>query len=32
MANGLMVAAAGTTWPDRYTFSPALRVGNILFI
>ena len=32
MANGLMVAAAGTTWPDRYTFSPALRVGNLLFI
>ena len=27
-----MVAAAGTTWPDRYTFSPALRVGNLLFL
>ncbi len=27
-----MVAAAGTTWPERYTFSPALRVGSLLFI
>jgi enamine deaminase RidA (YjgF/YER057c/UK114 family) len=27
-----MIAAAGTTWPERYTFSPALRVGNLLFI
>ena len=27
-----MIAAKGTTWPDRYTFSPALRVGNLLFI
>jgi len=32
MATGRMIAAAGTTWPDRYTFSPALRVGNLLFI
>jgi aminoacrylate peracid reductase len=32
MATGRMVAAAGTTWPERYTFSPALRVGNLLFI
>ena len=26
------LAAAGTTWPERYTFSPALRVGNLLFL
>ena len=32
MANSRMIAAAGTTWPERYTFSPALRVGNLLFI
>ena len=32
MARGRMIAAAGTTWPERYTFSPALRVGNLLFI
>ena len=32
MATGRMIAAAGTTWPERYTFSPALRVGNLLFI
>ena len=32
MATGQMITAAGTTWPDRYTFSPALRVGNLLFI
>ena len=32
MATGRMIAAAGTTWPDRFTFSPALRVGNVLFI
>jgi aminoacrylate peracid reductase len=32
MASGRMIAAAGTTWPERYTFSPALRVGNLLFI
>ncbi len=23
---------ADTGWPDRYTFSPALRAGNLLFI
>ena len=22
----------GTPWPERYTFSPALRAGNLLFI
>ena len=22
----------GRPWPERYTFSPALRVGNLLFI
>ncbi len=22
----------GRQWPDRYTFSPAVRVGNLLFI
>jgi enamine deaminase RidA (YjgF/YER057c/UK114 family) len=27
-----MVAAAGSPWPERYTFSPALCVGNLLFI
>ena len=32
MATPRMVAAAGTSWPERYTFSPALRVGNMLFI
>ena len=32
MATGHMITAAGTTWPDRFTFSPALRVGNLLFI
>ena len=32
MATGRLIAATGTTWPDRYTFSPALRAGNLLFI
>ena len=32
MATPRMITAAGTSWPDRYTFSPALRVGNLLFI
>ena len=32
MATGQMITAAGTTWPDRFTFSPALRAGNFLFI
>ena len=32
MATGQMITAAGSTWPERYTFSPALRVGNLLFI
>ena len=32
MPTGRMIAAAGTTWPERYTFSPALRAGNLLFI
>jgi enamine deaminase RidA (YjgF/YER057c/UK114 family) len=32
MATGRMITTPGTTWPDRYTFSPALRVGNLLFI
>jgi enamine deaminase RidA (YjgF/YER057c/UK114 family) len=27
-----MVTAAGTAWPERYTFSPALRIGNLLFL
>ena len=22
----------GSSWPERYTFSPAVRVGNLLFI
>lgn len=32
MARARMVTASGTTWPVRYTFSPALRVGNLLFL
>ena len=32
MTTGRMIAATGTSWPERYTFSPALRVGNLLFI
>lgn len=24
--------AGGRPWPDRYTFSPAVQVGNLLFI
>jgi aminoacrylate peracid reductase len=27
-----MIAAPGAAWPERYTFSPALRVGQLLFI
>ena len=27
-----MIAATATSWPERYTFSPALRVGNLLFM
>ena len=22
----------GNTWPDRFTFSPAVRVGNLIFL
>ena len=32
MAEGRMITAAGASWPERYTFSPALRAGNLLFI
>jgi enamine deaminase RidA (YjgF/YER057c/UK114 family) len=32
MATPRIVTAAGSAWPERYTFSPALRVGNLLFI
>jgi enamine deaminase RidA (YjgF/YER057c/UK114 family) len=32
MATPRMITAAGTTWPERYTFSPALQVGNLLFL
>jgi enamine deaminase RidA (YjgF/YER057c/UK114 family) len=32
MAIGRMISAAGTTWPARYTFSPALQAGRLLFI
>ena len=32
MTTRRMITAAGTAWPERYTFSPALRVGNLLFI
>jgi enamine deaminase RidA (YjgF/YER057c/UK114 family) len=24
--------AGGASWPERYTFSPAIRAGNLLFI
>ena len=27
-----MITAAGRSWPERYTFSPALRAGPLLFI
>jgi enamine deaminase RidA (YjgF/YER057c/UK114 family) len=27
-----MITAAGAPWPDRYTFSPAVRAGNLVFI
>jgi len=26
------VITGGSTWPARYTFSPAVRAGNLLFI
>jgi enamine deaminase RidA (YjgF/YER057c/UK114 family) len=26
------MVSGGGAWPDRYTFSPAVRVGNLLFI
>ena len=26
------VITAGSNWPERYTYSPALRVGNTLYI
>ena len=32
MARARMITAAGTTWPARYTFSPALQMGNLLFL
>ena len=32
MTTRRMITAAGTTWPERYTYSPALRVGNLLFL
>ena len=32
MASPRMITAAGTTWPERYTFSPAIRAGNLLFL
>ena len=27
-----MITATGSTWPERYTFSPALRVNHLLFL
>jgi enamine deaminase RidA (YjgF/YER057c/UK114 family) len=27
-----MITDPGTPWPERYTFSPALKVGNLLFL
>ena len=32
MATPKMITAAGTTWPETYTFSPALQVDNFLFL
>ena len=32
MTTRRMITAAGASWPERYTFSPALRVGNLVFI
>ena len=32
MTTRRMITAAGTAWPERYTFSPAIRAGNLLFI
>ena len=32
MGTPRMITAAGAVWPQRYTFSPALRVGQLLFI
>ena len=32
MTTRRLIAAAGTSWPERYTFSPALRVGNLVFL
>jgi len=32
MRSPRMITASGTPWPERYTFSPALRVGQLLFI
>lgn len=26
------VIAAGASWPERYTYSPALRVGDVVYI
>lgn len=27
-----MITAAGSPWPERYTFSPAIKAGNLLFL
>jgi len=32
MRSPRMITAPGAPWPERYTFSPALRVGQLLFI
>jgi aminoacrylate peracid reductase len=32
MATPRTITAPGAPWPERYTFSPALRVGQLLFI
>jgi len=32
MATPRMITAPGAPWPERYTFSPALRVGQLVFI
>lgn len=27
-----MITAADSPWPERYTFSPAIKAGNLLFL
>jgi aminoacrylate peracid reductase len=32
MARARMISGAGATWPARYTFSPAVQIGSLLFL